>query len=117
MPQSGAMDFRFRRRARWEGWSDIALAAAVFVGLFGATSYVLSPPGPKLAAAEAPAPQTGKRFTDHHYRGCRDARANDHENIASWEPSYRAEMDGDGDGLACEPVPRSADGESGWLGN
>ncbi|WP_409514932.1 excalibur calcium-binding domain-containing protein [Brevundimonas sp.] len=44
-----------------------------------------------------------KRTTDQRYSGCSEARANKHEDIASWEPSYREHMDGDGDGLACEP--------------
>lgn len=40
---------------------------------------------------------------DQHFSGCDAARAAGRENIPSWDPSYRRSMDGDGDGLACEP--------------
>lgn len=34
--------------------------------------------------------------------GCNDARAAGTAPIYRWEPGYRANMDGDGDGVACE---------------
>ncbi|MDB5471337.1 MAG: hypothetical protein JWR84_2897 [Caulobacter sp.] len=40
---------------------------------------------------------------DQHFAGCDDARAAGRENIPRDDPSYRERMDGDGDGLACEP--------------
>ena len=40
---------------------------------------------------------------DQHFTGCNDARAAGRENIPSNDPSYRAWMDGDSDGWACEP--------------
>jgi hypothetical protein len=43
------------------------------------------------------------RVTDQHFSGCNAARAAGRENIPWFDPSYRPEMDGDGDGLACEP--------------
>jgi hypothetical protein len=46
------------------------------------------------------------RTTDQHFGGCDDARAAGRENIPAWDPSYRESMDGDGDGLACEPYRR-----------
>jgi hypothetical protein len=52
------------------------------------------------SAPTIPAPEP---LVDQHFRGCDDARAAGRMNIPSWDPSYRAEMDGDGDGLACEP--------------
>ncbi len=45
-----------------------------------------------------PEPRPYRRFS-----GCNDARAAGYENITINEPSYRPEMDGDGDGIACEP--------------
>lgn len=36
--------------------------------------------------------------------GCNDARAAGTAPIYRGEPGYRAEMDGDGDGEACEPI-------------
>lgn len=54
---------------------------------------------------------TGKDFIeqvtapppDQHFAGCREARAAGRINIPRSDPSYRSHMDGDGDGLACEP--------------
>lgn len=37
--------------------------------------------------------------------GCNDARAAGTAPIYRGEPGYRANMDGDGDGIACEPIP------------
>ncbi|WP_293882226.1 excalibur calcium-binding domain-containing protein [Sphingomonas sp.] len=37
------------------------------------------------------------------YSGCNDARADGVAPIYSDEPGYRSDMDGDGDGIACEP--------------
>lgn len=87
---------RVRARRRDKG---LLLPLAIFVGLFGGTTYVLTPDAPgKSLVIKA----ITKRMTDHHYKGCDEARANGHENIDSWEPSYRASMDGDEDGIACE---------------
>lgn len=38
-----------------------------------------------------------------NWGGCNDARAAGTAPIYSHEPGYRANMDGDGDGIACEP--------------
>ncbi len=37
--------------------------------------------------------------------GCNDARAAGTAPIYRGEPGYRANMGGDGDGIACEPIP------------
>ena len=76
------------------------VGAGAFVIAFIGASYVLAPDAPGKAELRQ---EWRKRTTDQHYSGCGQARANDHEDIASWEPSYRDHMDGDGDGLACEP--------------
>ena len=39
-----------------------------------------------------------------HYSGCNEVRAAGKAPLHSGEPGYRVEMDGDGDGIACEPV-------------
>jgi hypothetical protein len=41
-----------------------------------------------------------------YYPGCAAARAAGVAPIYEGEPGYREEMDGDGDGIACEPYPR-----------
>ena len=38
-----------------------------------------------------------------YYSGCNDARAAGVAPLYAGEPGYRPEMDGDGDGVACEP--------------
>jgi hypothetical protein len=76
------------------------VGSAAFVVVFAGTTYVLTPDAP--GKAEVPR-EWSKRTIDQHYSGCAEARANQHEDIASGEPSYRDSMDGDGDGLACEP--------------
>ena len=38
-----------------------------------------------------------------YYSGCNAARAAGVTPIYSWEQGYRPEMDGDDDGVACEP--------------
>ena len=40
-----------------------------------------------------------------HWGGCNDARAAGTAPIYRGEPGYREEMDGDSDGIACEPHP------------
>lgn len=77
----------------------LAGVGAFAIAYVGAT-YVLSPDAPGKAQLRR---EWSKRTTDQQYSGCGQARTNKHENIASWEPSYRSHMDGDGDGLACEP--------------
>ena len=37
------------------------------------------------------------------YSGCNEARAAGKAPIYAGQPGYRAEMDGDGDDIACEP--------------
>ena len=38
------------------------------------------------------------------YAGCDEVRAAGRAPLHAGEPGYRTEMDGDGDGIACEPV-------------
>jgi len=40
-----------------------------------------------------------------HYAGCDEARAAGAAPIYRGSPGYRPGMDGDGDGIACEPQP------------
>lgn len=39
-----------------------------------------------------------------HYSGCNEVRAAGKAPLYSGQPGYRLEMDGDGDGIACEPI-------------
>jgi hypothetical protein len=58
-----------------------------------------------VAQAEASVMQVvdPQPLVDQHFRGCGEARAAGREDIPRSDPSYREWMDGDGDGLACEP--------------
>jgi hypothetical protein len=50
----------------------------------------------------APSRDTGSE-SSVYYRGCREARAAGAAPIYRGQPGYRPEMDGDDDGIACEP--------------
>ena len=38
-----------------------------------------------------------------HYSGCNEVRAAGKAPLYAGQPGYRSDMDGDGDGIACEP--------------
>ncbi len=67
---------------------------------FGVTFYAMTPSAP---GRDQIADYVEVRTTDQSYRDCAAARAAGRSNIPAWDPSYRERMDGDGDGLACEP--------------
>lgn len=90
------------------GRLDGEFAFSLLVLTVAATAFLLAfYPGSLRAIAGAVAAPVAKaaesRMTDQHFSGCNEARAAGREDIPSWDPSYRTEMDGDGDGLACEP--------------
>lgn len=84
-----------------------------FVPLVAASSaamFALVLLGDKLPGLLASAVQVWRNFgRDHapplgaYYSGCDAARAAGVAPIYSGEPGYRPEMDGDSDGVACEP--------------
>ena len=88
------------------------LAFAGVIGLFGGTCSVLfgAPSGGVIASTVSPRSRSfeiGRRRTPQAgdaWGGCDDARAAGTAPIFSYEPGYREEMDGDNDGIACEPV-------------
>ncbi|WP_336985572.1 thermonuclease family protein [Altererythrobacter aquiaggeris] len=51
----------------------------------------------------APAPVRQPERREVYYRNCREARAAGAAPIYRGQPGYRPEMDGDNDGIACEP--------------
>ena len=105
------------------GRHSLLLPGIVFVGVFvAATAVLMTPPvaavspAPGFAGAAAPAfpskpPVAEVRIAptpearDQHFTGCRAAHAAGRYSIPRWDPSYRERMDGDSDGLACEPLP------------
>lgn len=56
----------------------------------------------KATGGRQRAPQPGD-----DWRGCNDARAAGTTPILRGEPGYRSGLDGDGDGVACEPYSGS----------
>lgn len=90
-----------QRPSQWQSGRSLILPAVVLVMVFiGAIADWATP----IATARMmidrakPAPKA-----DQYFSGCDDARAAGRENIPTSDPSYRDHMDGDGDGLACEP--------------
>jgi len=58
-------------------------------------------PGAHLGAS--PVPRLAAARSSVYYSGCREARAAGAAPIYRGEPGYRPGMDGDNDGIACEP--------------
>lgn len=58
--------------------------------------------GRQLAVAGGLVRERSPKIGDY-WSGCNDARAAGVTPLRFGEPGYRSEMDGDGDGLACEP--------------
>jgi hypothetical protein len=69
-----------------------AAAAAMFVAV-----YLLTPP-PAGSAAARP-----EEAASVYYPGCNAVRAAGRAPLYRGQAGYREEMDGDGDGIACEP--------------
>jgi len=96
---------RSQRRHSTSGVGILA-AAALLGGVGGLGSIVLPANDWAMVRSfaidagvmRARAPQTGD-----YWSGCNAARAAGTAPIYRGEPGYRAEMDGDGDGIACEP--------------
>ena len=77
------------------------LPAAVFVAVFSGVVTDWTQPialARTLVEKVQPAPPV-----DQHFRNCAAAYAAGRADIPRHDPSYRSRMDGDDDGLACEP--------------
>ncbi len=57
------------------------------------------------AATRSPEEIAGRQISAY-YRNCDAARAAGADPIYRGEPGYRSELDGDADGIACEPYRR-----------
>lgn len=76
-------------------------AAATFVAV-----YQLTPvPAPAPVAAAKPRPDHPRDppAVPVYYSGCNEVRAAGLAPLYRGDPGYRPEMDGDDDGIACEP--------------
>jgi hypothetical protein len=94
---------RYARKLEFPGF-----VFGVFLFVLAGTLYVVTPEAPgrdtlRLHLQEPVAAYVETRTTDQFYANCAEARADGRSNIPARDPSYRERMDGDGDGLACEP--------------
>lgn len=62
-----------------------------------------APRPPRLRTIERPLPSTRPPSRNGFFRNCKEAWAAGAAPIYRGQPGYRPEMDGDGDGIACEP--------------
>ncbi len=75
------------------------LATALSFGLIGGYIWANIPPSLSMS------PEERTRIEQSvSYGGCNTVRALGKAPIRAGEPGYREEMDGDGDGIACEPI-------------
>lgn len=74
------------------------LIKAVSIGVFGGVVWASLPPATFMSAEEA-----GRVEASVSYAGCNEVRALGKAPLHAGEPGYRVEMDGDLDGVACEP--------------
>ncbi len=85
------------------------LVNAALVGVFGGSIWAnLSTPSrssPVDVASPAPPSQVQQIAAKLvRYSGCDEVRALGKDPLYRGDPGYREEMDGDGDGVACEPI-------------
>jgi hypothetical protein len=97
-----------QQRKTWRLFLVKILGGASAAGLV--TGLLSSGSGPSLAAvvrrpppASNDAPRKSRARPDVYYPGCNEARAAGAAPIYRGQPNYRPGMDGDGDGIACEP--------------
>jgi hypothetical protein len=103
--------YRRKQRGRDQRSAIKVLGAAVAAGaIMGVGSIALSEDGRvrmvsavKPVAVWAGMARARKPQAGDFWSGCDDARAAGTAPIYSNEPGYRESMDGDGDGIACEP--------------
>lgn len=75
-----------------------AILPAVMLGGVAGYAWASLPP-----AAFQSSDQRARIEQSATYSGCNEVRAAGKAPIRAGEPGYRPEMDGDGDGIACEP--------------
>ena len=83
---------------------DILFKAGL-IGLVGGAVFASEPP------SQSPSPVTSPEADEAtessvYYSGCREVRALGKAPLHADQPGYSPEMDGDGDGIACEPHRR-----------
>ncbi len=82
--------------------------AMIAVALLAASAAFVSTPRPMANGEDrrAQAPRAARPDATEasvHYAGCNEVRALGKAPLYAGQPGYRIEMDGDRDGIACEP--------------
>lgn len=99
---NGHRSRRGRRRRGHEQHFAANLLGLVL--LVGAVTFVAAPHIEMILATSTRAPEDIAAVErSRYFAGCNDARAAGAAPIYRGTPGYRPEMDGDGDGIACEP--------------
>lgn len=104
------------------GWSVMTTPSAKATKAKGSTIAIPPSPGERPAtldqewgarpaetaplAVETDRPDPTAVEQSVHYSGCNEVRAAGKAPLHAGEPGYSIEMDGDGDGVACEPIRR-----------
>ncbi len=100
---AGQQLFRHKtRKASFNASLRGAVAVNVLVvslGYYALSSGHLLP----LSRAGQQDPLLGSEMNSVYYSGCNAVRAAGKAPLRYGEPGYRSDMDGDGDGVACEP--------------
>ena len=100
---SGAMAFGL---AGGYAWSAMTAPAARAPVARKATTVALpqSPEERPAALDQEWASRSADAPVAVHYTGCNEVRAAGKAPVYEGEPGYSTDMDGDGDGIACEPI-------------
>lgn len=111
VPVKPGRHYRNKRQAQQRSSVVTTLGAAALLGLIGGVGTVVASEGTSsailakvqpvavsLGLARARAPQAGE-----YWPRCAAARAAGTAPIYAGEPGYRVGLDGDSDGIACEP--------------
>ena len=84
-------------------WSMLASAPAAHPHLPKARMTAIAP-SPEELPEEADKEWSVEASDSVYYPGCNAVRAAGKAPLLAGQPGYRSEMDGDGDGIACEPI-------------
>ena len=100
-----AVPLRHRKRQGEFGTALVIGCISVAAVVWNATPFITGEYNTPEAIAQrqAAAEAAAKRDASVYYSGCDDARAAGAAPIYRGQPGYRSEMDGDKDGIACEP--------------
>ncbi|WBY17265.1 DUF1294 domain-containing protein [Erythrobacteraceae bacterium WH01K] len=92
----------FRHKIRTPGFAGSLLAGFGTGAFLAAGAYFLLP-GYLMPRSAKETARLEAVMASRHFSGCNAVRAAGAAPLRYGEPGYRSDMDGDGDGVACEP--------------